>query len=421
MSDVRLVVREAGQDWSGRIHGSDADRAIAALSADPVTLPELEVAVTRFTEPTTQRRLFGHLTRGLRDEPYDAGLVVIDLVARLVVIDSTYSSPGPVGSVRTRDDQGETDIPVTYHLADNWLFLHDGNAWRAVAEARRGERTGCSLLDARAVLYGRPMLEFIARETLATFQRDTITDADDADRFYDAFKNIHAAWLLTPRDDLQSACPREVMLERRDHLMRDLQDRSQQWSRQGECPPGLEESSFAFRHGGFGTHELVMYYGLIRELLWSSWDRLKGLSEELHLSDRPKSFTAGDFLTTEVPRLERVRDEWLDTPDPEYHMRTPRSIIHRERRRLPEGVSGEEAIIDPDCPCCQMMCDMPGPVFWHLDGSEMDHDFAFDLYHQTREEWEEEQREWEESSRRFAAEQEERQRLGLTDCSSDEL
>jgi hypothetical protein len=43
MSEVRLVVREVAGDWSGTIHGSCADRAVAALSADPVTLEELEV------------------------------------------------------------------------------------------------------------------------------------------------------------------------------------------------------------------------------------------------------------------------------------------------------------------------------------------------------------------------------------------
>jgi hypothetical protein len=35
MSEVRLVIREAEQDWSGIVHGSEADHAIAALSADP--------------------------------------------------------------------------------------------------------------------------------------------------------------------------------------------------------------------------------------------------------------------------------------------------------------------------------------------------------------------------------------------------
>ena len=31
MSEVQLVVREWNQDWSGAVHGSQADRAIAAL------------------------------------------------------------------------------------------------------------------------------------------------------------------------------------------------------------------------------------------------------------------------------------------------------------------------------------------------------------------------------------------------------
>ena len=89
----------------------------------------------------------------------------------------------------------------------------------------------------------------------------------------------------------------------------------------------------------------------------------------------------------------RVRDEWLATPDLECHGRTPRSIIDRERARIRERVSGHEAIVESDCPCCQMMADMPGPVFWHLDGCNMDDDFAFDIRHRTREEWEAEQRE----------------------------
>ena len=67
-----------------------------------------------------------------------------------------------------------------------------------------------------------------------------------------------------------------------------------------------------------------------------------------------------------------------------------------------------------------MMADMPGPVFWHLDGCNMDDDFAFDIYHRTREEWEEEQREYEEYSKRFEARWAERERLGVTGVDSDE-
>ncbi|MBW3540621.1 MAG: hypothetical protein KY476_10135, partial [Planctomycetes bacterium] len=157
-------------------------------------------------------------------------------------------------------------------------------------------------------------------------------------------------------------------------------------------------------------------YNLVRELLWSCWERLEELAESPETRHRPDALTVGDFLTMEVPRLELVREEWLDRPDPECHGRTPRSIIARERARIPEAVTGREAMVDPDCPCCQMMADMPGPYFWHLDGSEMDDDFAFDIYHRTREGWEEERRSWEEHSRAFNEEWAERERLGVTNA-----
>jgi len=464
MSEVRLVVREDVREWSGTIHGSCADRAVAALSADPVTLEELEIAVERFAKPVPKCRFFANLTHGLCDDPYDAGLVVIDLVARLVVVDSTYSSPGREGIILYHDGQCCTETRLRYHLADDWLFSTDRNEWRYVAEERRRQRATKPIRDPRAVFYGRPMLEFLARETFAAFaRRDEIAaavraqwaenarsrlaveanlalDQVDAGRltdeeitpktwpgeersaspFYDALKQIHAAWLLTPRDDLGGACPREIALEPRDHLMWDLQDRCEQWSRLGECPRGLEKSSHAFRYGGFGTHELVKYYDLVRELLWSCWEQLTELAQSPKVGHRPESFTVGDFLTIEVPRLEKVREAWLDALDPECHGRTPRSIINRERARLPEGMSGHDAMIDPDCPCCQMIGDKPGPAFWHLDGSGMDDEFAFDMYQRTREEWEEEQRGWEEHRRRFDAEWSEREQLGVTNSTARE-
>ncbi len=459
MSEVRVVVREAGHDWSGTMHGSSADRAIAALSADPITLAELDTACARFAKPSAKRPFFANLSAGLRDDPHDAGIVIIDLVARLVVVDSTYSSPGSSGEVCYHDGQCATDTWLPYHLAKDWLLTSDCCQWPAVAEQRRREKAAAPPLDARKVFYGHPLLEFVARETFAAHaRRETIaaavrarwaedarrrlakadnlspddvdprrlTDEDPAPRtwpgqeryaslFYDTLKEIHAAWLLTPRDDLSGVCPREAALKRHDHLMRDLQDQCERWSLLGECPRGLDESSFAFRYGGFGTHELVQYYHLVRELLWSCWERLAELGKTQPATDGPGMFTVGDFLTSEVPRLESVREDWLDTPDLECHGRTPRSIICRERTRLPEGMSGHDAIVDPDCPCCQILADMPGPMFWHLDGSSMDDDFAFEIHLHTREEWETEQREREEHSKRFDAERAERKRLGVTD------
>lgn len=410
MSEVRLLVREAGQDWSGTVHGSIADRAIAALSADPWTLADLETACARFARLAPERPWFISLSPGSCDEPYDAGIVVIDLVAHLVVVASTYSSPRLNGEVRYHDGQRGTGKWLRYYLDEDWLLTHDRLNWPALAEQRRRERAARPLLDARAVLYGRPLLNFIARETFAAFasrmdqgalrteQRASSHRQDNEEPVYDTLKQIHACWLLTPRGDLGGTCPRDVGFERRDHLNRDMQNQCERWSLLEECPPGLDPSSMAFRYGRFGTHELVLYYNLIRELLWSCWEQLIELEKTPSGAGLTEKLAIEDFLTSEVPRLERTRDRWLDEPDPDFHGRTPRSIINRERARLPEGLSGPEAMIDPDCPCCQMLAEMPGPTFWHLDGSEMDHDFAFDIFHRTREEWEAHQRLWEEHS-----------------------
>ena len=100
--------------------------------------------------------------------------------------------------------------------------------------------------------------------------------------------------------------------------------------------------------------------------------------------------------------LESERDRWLNTPDPfEMHGWTPAHVIERERTRLPMAVTGAEAVVDHDCPMCQMMAEEDfGPMFWCLDGCNMDDGFVFS-FHPTRAEWEAEQREYEEFSRRF--------------------
>ena len=132
------------------------------VSADPATLAELEVATERFVTREGEHRFFRNLSLGSCDEPYDAGLMVIDLAARLVVVDSTYSSPDSVGCVSYDDGQDRTDVRLTYHLADDWLITRDGEQWQAVARSRRAQRAAEPPLDARQVFYGRPLLEHVA-------------------------------------------------------------------------------------------------------------------------------------------------------------------------------------------------------------------------------------------------------------------
>jgi hypothetical protein len=430
MSEVRLVLRDAVGDISGKCHASLVERVVAALTAEPETIDELKAAMDRF-EASSKEGFLKWFHAGCNDEPYDAGLAVIDLPARLITSESTYSHPSLCGEVRLHDGIASTDQWVRYHLPDDWRITSEAWNWRPVAEERRRERLARPPLDARAVLYGAPLLEFIASECFQAFhkvpggEKPAVALAECSDganwRSFDddgpprndsemiAIRDIHARWLLTARSELRDETPRSALLARRGFIDGDLQDRATQWSMQGQCPLGLDVSTPAYRFGGFGTHELVIYYYLVRRLLWSCRDQVAVLIAQ----PQAKYMTAGDYIAAEVTRLAQVRDVWLDTPDPEYHGRTPRSIIDRERRRLPEGLAPGEAIIDHDCPLCQMMADgQSGPVFWHLDGCNMDWDFAFS-FHATREDWEAEQREYEEFNRQFDARRAERERLGV--------
>ena len=365
------------------MHGSSADRAIAALSADPLTLAELEVACARYEKPSPNHSFFANLSAGFCDEPYDAGLVVIDLVARLVVVDSTYSSPGPTGEVCYHDGHRATDTWLRYHLARDWLFVSDRFQWSGL----RHSDVGNAPHDRRSMLAPCFMADrcwrFVARETFAAYARRETTVAEG-----DTIKEIHAAWLLTPRDDLGSACPRDVALERHGHLTWDLQDQADTMVAAGRCPPGLEESSFAFRYGGFGTHELVQLYELVRELLWSCWERLVERRKPSPLLDGPAIAHGRRFSHERNPALESVRDEWLETPtrnvmdarrDPSSTASAPGS-----RKACPAMTRWST----PTAPVARCWPTCPARMFWHLDGCNMDDDFAFDIRHRTREEWE---------------------------------
>ena len=406
----------------GEPHGSFADAVVGALGAEPETIAELEAALTRFLPPGERGRFAGW-RRGVCDEPYDAGICIVDLTARLVVLRSTYSLPGPKGQVLYRDRENDTGAWLPYHVSDDWAFTDNVEAREGLAERRRHQRAASPPLDARAVLYGR-VCEFIVDECFAVRgdgpaggewrppEEWTLRELperaaeNEMPKLQDAAAEIHARWLMTPRADLQGQSPREVLLARQAHIDRDLQDRCHQWSMLGACAPGLSRRSAAFRFAGFGMHEHVLYYDLVRHLVWECLERLVAPEEG---EVRPAPDKPG-----EVARLERAKEQWLGTPDWEdLSGHTPREVIERERMRLPMAVSGEEAMVDEDCPLCQMMAEQGGPVFWHLDGCNMDDDFPFP-FHRTREEWEEERRSWEEHFRRCEEERKLRE-AGLID------
>jgi hypothetical protein len=365
MNEVRLNILDAGQALNGTVHGSVADSVVAALSAEPETIQELQNALARFIKPTEPPPPFALFGAGTNEEPWDAGIVFVDLAARVVAAESTYSTPSADGLVQYHEGVQATELWLPYRVPADWLFVFSIAEYTDILNRRRAERAAAQPLDTRAVLYGA-IAEFIVGECIAA--RDSNTS--------DPVAEIHARWLTTPRDDLQGLSPRDTLLMKREFIDTDLQSRELQWSFLNEPAPCLPQDCAAYRFAGFGMHEVVVYYDLVRHLISKCWKRVRK-HHKVQVAE-------------EVARLEKIKIRWLEGRDPDFDGRSPAYVIECERKRLPLIMSPEEVAIDDDCPLCRAMRDNYTPTFWHLDGCNMDDDFPFSLC-RTRDEWEEEE------------------------------
>lgn len=484
MSQIKLNIIDHKRVISGEVHGSDGDKIVAALAAEPDTIDELALAYSRFNqspnlqhhkpdsmlnqEPSSPAETdvvsYTHYHEspfrwfaGYEDfEPYDAGILIVDLAARVVAIDSTYSMPSAQGEIRLLihentkpqsitdtntastydsqltesihddkvlteesamdfyDDDSPDEIPILYHLSDDWRFVYSVPEYLGICRERREVRLATPPLDVRAVLYGKPLLEFIAHECLAaleqfvesanpTQQNETNAQADESESeemvtatlsqdegFSKAQQKIiswiHSKWWMLGREDLQGKTPRQVLLAKYDAIVRDMQFRELQWSFMGKCPPPLPVTSRAYLYAGFGTDEIVVYYDLIRYLLEECFKHLQ---------------TQTDISTSAtIEYLEKIKAFWLEMPNRDYSGRIPSRYIELERQRIPFVMSLKDSFFDEECPLCTVSEIFNTPGFWHLDGAHMDDCFEFSFY-QTREEWEAEQRSHEEFNREF--------------------
>lgn len=433
MSEVKLNLVDAKRVLHGTIHGSVADTCVAALSAEPETVAELDTALSRYIKnrdatshfawfrstdcPTTSAGAepFASYRSVLDTEPWDAGIVVIDLAARIVAIESTYSQPGPEGEVFYHDGHALTDVPIWYRVPDDWLFVNSIDAYQWSRAGHTSKRAANPAVDVRTILFGRPLLEFIVNAYLSLPEQawhPIVSPAESSDNYEDATRDalakeigtIHARWLLTPREDLRGQAPRDALLAHQDFIDFDLHTRSMQWSLQNEGPPCLDENSFAFRFAGFGTHECVLYYDLVRHLIYSL--------VELRSNVAGTSACSTEEVDRLISSLDQIKTDWLENPQPDLEGRIPAIIIDNERKRFPQAMRPHDMIIDDDCPMCQMLGDETSPLgmgvgFWHLDGSHMDDDFAFSFF-KTRQEYELENRRREEFSLEFDRKCEER-------------
>ena len=189
MSEIRINIIDKSQTISGDIHGSFGDVIVAALTAEPETIEELETAIQRFIKRESDWSVFRSFRKGENFEPYDAGLLVIDLVAKVIMADSTYSYYSKEGTVRIKTDTDE-DFSLPYRLSDDWKHICSMAEFKGVSQSRREYFLNNPPFDVRQILFGKPLCSFIVAEYLAN------KDATDED----LFTNIHAKWLMTARE-----------------------------------------------------------------------------------------------------------------------------------------------------------------------------------------------------------------------------
>lgn len=393
INEIMLTLLDAERALHDAVPISVSDPVLAALTAEPETLAELETAMTRYY-PSLQHNFLPRLQTGINETKWDAGLLIIDLPARLIVADTetvlyevtplnfTAFECTPPTWLQVPEDEG---VGMRYRLSEDWLIVKASANWREVAAERRRERAAHPPFDARPALFD-PLAEFIARECLAA--RDAGHTAP--------LVAIHERWLLTPHAALRGQTPREALLARREFVDLDLDSREMQWALTGDCPPPLKLDSTAYRCSPFGTHSFVVYFDLLRYLLNQCWERVR--------DDQSVA------LAAETARLEKLQHDWL--AEGGNYNRGPGWILEQERRRLPITTTSAELLGDHDCELCQTPTGHPEgvPYFWHLDGSEMlEEDNWIFSFQPTRAAWEAEEREWEEFNRKFAQEQAERQ------------
>lgn len=370
MSEIRINIIDSTQTISGEVHGSFGDVLVASLMAEPGTVEELEAAVQRFVERESDWSFFRFFKKHEDFEPYDAGLLVIDLAAQVILADSDYSDYSQTGTICIKTDQGE-DFDLPYQLSDDWKCVGSIPEYNYWETTRRAESLKNPPFDMRAVLYGKPLCSYIV--SAHTEYKNSFDE--------DLFTEIHAKWLMTERDDLSGKTPREVLLDKQDFISSDLHSRSLQWSLTKNQPPALSKDTNAYKFAGFGTNEIVVYYDLFRFLLGVCFEQ--------------------NITKTEV--LEQIADGWLNDSQTEFSGRIPAKIIEAERQRINLTATAHECSVDEDCDICQMMAAdfIDTPMFWGLDGSNMEYDsFEFSFY-KTREEWEAEQRSFEAFNREF--------------------
>ncbi len=367
MLQTMVSLIDADRTIHVQVHDGLVDIALAALSAEPVTIEELRAAMTRFVDASVADYFLEQAEEGLATRSTEGGHMIIDFTAKLLVNETPIPEMPRLGNVLSCDEYTALEQWIPYRIPDDWEMIFERCQVEQRAKCRRAALAPSWQVDHRRVLYGQLAGSLVGH---------WLADAGESE---DPIRETHEWWLLTPREDLGGTTPREILLARRAFIDGDIQDQGQTWTITGRCPPALGSNSHAYRYGGFGTHEIILYHELVAFLLMQCEQRLR-------------AGTPVD-ASEETRYLEQLQQEWLHQPQEALYDQSPAAMIARERSRLPAVVPQGHAGEHDDCPICRMMFESGQPMIWQLDNFMLDRCFAtsfFDTYQQ----WDEAQREW---------------------------
>src|SRR5262245_32435312 len=166
MSQMTISILDAERAIHAQPHGSFVDTLIPALSDDPETIEELQHAMRRFLSPADEPDPLTHWSANFNDEPFDAGICIVDLAARLIVFQSTYCDIIRRGQVTFDDCTDRKARWIPYCISNDWLIIDWLDGWEAHADELRKKRASRVRHDTRAVLYGK-LAGFIVDECFA--------------------------------------------------------------------------------------------------------------------------------------------------------------------------------------------------------------------------------------------------------------
>ncbi|MAE63584.1 MAG: hypothetical protein CMJ18_04880 [Phycisphaeraceae bacterium] len=338
---------------------------MAALSAEPESFDELEEAVRRYRPGRLAQS--GRAVDDLSAIATERSWCVIDIVGRTMASGAGFGLPQTGHAYEAEGAEADEGFRIVWlDLPNDWKLMNAAGAdWRTRIEQRSREATARTRLEARAVLLGLPLLEFIAEGIVRTDSNAASSAASFADPAAEA-RSVHTDWLMTAREDLDGHTPRALLLADHERLQRDLEHRAEQWFLQGHAPVGLVARSAAYRFGGFSLTEIVVYYDLVRSLI--------------HEAQARRDRSPGTGRAEIVERLATHRDRWLAAPyEPESINLSAHDLVEMARRRIPL-IADDDDVIDDDCPLCRMGASGAlGPGFMWLDGHrlELEGVFAF--------------------------------------------